>query len=807
MHPGSRGRNCAKGPATLNQMHGSRAHPLSAAARRARAARASGSASPGTRRSTTSAGASARRSSRGGRRRSCTTSAGPGHELVYLQRVFHAWGIDGHNSHTNVCSASARAGYAFWHGLDRPSPGPRQRALHPAALLAPRDRPLLQPARPADHRGQDGAAPRSCVIDTRLSNTASMADYWLSPWPGTEAAMLLAMAHVLAARAARWDREFVRRWVNWEEYLREERPDAAGRPSSAFERALDELYASLHPGVRRARERRARRAHRGGRARDRPRRVGARHPRLAQRRRRQPRRLAGRARAGAPRGAHGRRRHARAAPRPARWNKAVPAPPMMPPPGKVWSELLMPREYPLAFFEMSFLLPHFLKEGRGKLAMYFTRVYNPVWTNPDGMSWIEMLTDEAKVERHACLTPTWSETAWFADYVLPMGHASERHDLMSQETHAARWIGFRQPVLRVALERQGKRFDSRGRRTRRPGSGRCGRRTSSGSSCRGGSIPTARSASASTSSRPTVPARSCASRSSTAGSSSTACPACPRPPRTRGADAARVHAQVRRVPRRGRASTAPTSRRRSRRRSARAPRSTPSPRLVTKDGAGGRRRDRRPAPRRLPHALAQARVLLQDAQGLEVAGARGADLHRGATCTGPNIDRAKGEMVLLPTFRLPTLDPHALRQRQVALRDLAHATRSGCIRRTRRGSASTTGDLLQVATEIGHFVDKVWVTEGDPARRRRLLASPRALAARTRDAAASAGPPRSWISSSSTPGEWRMRHDPRRAAVRERRPGLAARLVGGRGRPPEPDVPGAARPGERPALLAPEGDA
>ena len=140
---------------------------------------------------------------------------------------------------------------------------------------------------------------------------------------------------------------------------------------------------------------------------------------------------------------------------PSAWNKAIPAPPMMPPPGKVWSELLMPKEYPLAFFEMSFLLPHFLREGRGKLAMYFTRVYNPVWTNPDGLSWIEMLTDEAKVERHACLTPVWSETAWFADYVLPMGHASERHDLMSQETHAARWIGFRQPVLRVALEKRG----------------------------------------------------------------------------------------------------------------------------------------------------------------------------------------------------------------------------------------------------------------------------------------------------------------------------------------------------------------
>src|SRR5436853_2807405 len=35
-----------------------------------------------------------------------------------------------------------------------------------------------------------------------------------------------------------------------------------------------------------------------------------------------------------------------------------------------------------------------------------------------------------------------------------MGVGSERHDLMSQETHAGRWIGFRQPVLRVYKERR-----------------------------------------------------------------------------------------------------------------------------------------------------------------------------------------------------------------------------------------------------------------------------------------------------------------------------------------------------------------
>src|SRR5262249_55966669 len=73
-----------------------------------------------------------------------------------------------------------------------------------------------------------------------------------------------------------------------------------------------------------------------------------------------------------------------AGPAPSGWNKHTPAPPMMPPPPNAWNEMMWAPEYPLAFFEMSFLLPHFLKEGRGKLAVYFTRVYNPVWTNPDG---------------------------------------------------------------------------------------------------------------------------------------------------------------------------------------------------------------------------------------------------------------------------------------------------------------------------------------------------------------------------------------------------------------------------------------
>ena len=53
--------------------------------------------------------------------------------------------------------------------------------------------------------------------------------------------------------------------------------------------------------------------------------------------------------------------------------------------------------------------------------VYFTR--QPAY--PDGFSWIEMLQNEDSVGCHIALTPTWNETAFFADYVLPMGHASD----------------------------------------------------------------------------------------------------------------------------------------------------------------------------------------------------------------------------------------------------------------------------------------------------------------------------------------------------------------------------------------------
>src|SRR6266403_1867313 len=243
VHPGSRGRNCAKGPATLNQVQDPERilYPM-----RRQGPRGAGQWQRVTWDDALDDIAGRIRQALVERRpKEIMYHLGrPGHELVYLQRVFHAWGIDGHNSHTNVCSSSARAGYAFWHGMDRPSPDHANARfilllsshLETGHYFNPHAQRIIE----AKMRGAKVA-----VIDSRLSNTASMADYWLSPWPGTEAAILLAMARLLVSER-RCDRAFVEKWTNWDEYLREERPDLPVTFDS-FHTALEELYAPYTP--------------------------------------------------------------------------------------------------------------------------------------------------------------------------------------------------------------------------------------------------------------------------------------------------------------------------------------------------------------------------------------------------------------------------------------------------------------------------------------------------------------------------------------------------------------------------------
>jgi len=301
---------------------------------------------------------------------------------------------------------------------------------------------------------------RLLTMDPRLSNTASKSDVWLPTWPGSESTVLLAIANYLIQND-RYDRSFVRKWVNWRETLDHFEPEPCEEKTDderfdRFDGLLKKLYAEFtferaseeaQVSIERIQEMAEYIADCQGR-------------------------LAAHTWRSASIGNLGGWQVARClfflnvltgsvgnrgGTSGNSWNKFVPKPFEQPPAGSAWNELHMPHEWPLAFYEMSFLLPHFLEEGRGDIDVYFTRVYNPLWINPDGFMWLKALRDEEKMKCHVALTPTWNESAWFADYVLPMGHAGERHDLMSQETHSGQWIAFRQPVRRVAMERLGKK--------------------------------------------------------------------------------------------------------------------------------------------------------------------------------------------------------------------------------------------------------------------------------------------------------------------------------------------------------------
>src|SRR5205823_158912 len=130
-HPGSRGRNCAKGPATLNQAND------------------------------------------------------PDRILYPLRRE----GKRGENRWQRVSWDEALDGYQLWMGYDRPSP---DHANADVILLISAHLESGHYFNPHAQRVMEGKqrGAKLIVFDVRLSNTATHADHWLAPWPGSEGAIL-----------------------------------------------------------------------------------------------------------------------------------------------------------------------------------------------------------------------------------------------------------------------------------------------------------------------------------------------------------------------------------------------------------------------------------------------------------------------------------------------------------------------------------------------------------------------------------------------------------------------------------------
>ncbi len=449
-HPASRGHLCSKGPATINQINDTDRilYPMKQVGERGAGKWVSVSWGEAL----DDIAARIRKALQEKRTNEIVYHVGrPGHE-GYIERVLQAWGVDGHNSHTNVCSSSARLGYAIWSGYDRPSP---DFANAKFILLLSSHLETGHYFNPHAQRIIDGMmnGAKLCAVDIRLSNTAARANYWVAPMPGTEAALFFALARIIINEGL-YNRDFLENWVNWQDYLAYLNPN---KPPvfEDFIQALSVAYSEYTPEF----------------AADECGIDALKIPEIAHEIGKAGTRFACHSWRSAAAGNLGGWQATRAlhfisvlvgavgtegGVLPNAWNKFKPTLFDVPAPNNSWNELHYPDEYPLTHYEMSILLPYFLKEKRGKLDTYFTRVFNPVWTYPDGMSWMEMFKDREQIGCHVAITPTWNETAFFADYVLPTGLAAERHDLNSYETHQGKWIAFRQPVLREYLRRTGK---------------------------------------------------------------------------------------------------------------------------------------------------------------------------------------------------------------------------------------------------------------------------------------------------------------------------------------------------------------
>ena len=214
VHPGSRGRNCAKGPATHNQVYDPERilYPLKRVGKRGE-----GKWERISWEQALTEISEKMRESKLRRPNGIVYHVGRPGEDGYTNRVVQTWGMDGHNSHTNICSSSARAGYNFWTGQDRPSPDYANARvillisshLETGHYFNPHAQRIIEAK-------TDGA--KLITFDPRLSNTASMSDVWLPTWPGSENTILLAIANHLIQNDL-YNKEFVRKWTNWKEFL------------------------------------------------------------------------------------------------------------------------------------------------------------------------------------------------------------------------------------------------------------------------------------------------------------------------------------------------------------------------------------------------------------------------------------------------------------------------------------------------------------------------------------------------------------------------------------------------------------
>ena len=280
-------------------------------------------------------------------------------------------------------------------------------------------------------RFQNGA--KLVTFDVRLSNTAGGSDETFFPFPGTDGAIALAMAHAILAEGLE-DADFINRWTNvtvdeLREHLKNNTPEWAeqvsGVPAADIRRIAIE-FAKAAPACTTMCNRGSS-AHLNGFYNDR-----AIHL------------------LNAVVGSVGKKGGWCWSP----WSGVDPQfkTPVMPPAAKTWSMLEDPPEYPLANvwrrMRVGEVVYLYLLQGRAKLQAYMTYNLDSPLTWPEESLTKEVMTNEELIGFHVCINCFYNETAHYADIVLPWTTFMERWDLDARGSYNLRpYVGLRTPMV------------------------------------------------------------------------------------------------------------------------------------------------------------------------------------------------------------------------------------------------------------------------------------------------------------------------------------------------------------------------
>jgi thiosulfate reductase / polysulfide reductase chain A len=286
-------------------------------------------------------------------------------------------------------------------------------------------------------RGRYDNGAKLVTLDVRMSNTAGRSDEWLCPKPGTDGAVALAMGHAIIA-AGKHNAAWLDAWSNvnakalteWiAPYTPEWAANLSGISAEVIRRVALEFAAAAPRAI--AFTNRGSGAHYNGFNADRA-----------------------VVMLNAIVGSIGMEGGYCYGEEPTRVPPRVFPQPMPRPPAPTAKSLIEnPPEWPLANkwqrMKVGQIVYQGIKEGRGKVQVYFSYCVATPQTWPEGRSLtVEVLKDEKLIPFHVCSDVVYSEQAHYADLILPDASYTERWGFDTRNNMELRdYVTLRQPMV------------------------------------------------------------------------------------------------------------------------------------------------------------------------------------------------------------------------------------------------------------------------------------------------------------------------------------------------------------------------